>query len=99
MSTKLNNKLHRKNKKNQKCKQKYNHNLNNVNSNTKLTKKNTNQKGGNNSNISNIKEKFEVRSLKDFDYSKYKISNYIKNADVDWGILGGPPPEPDCTIL
>lgn len=100
MSTKQNNKLHRKNKKHHKCKQKYNHNLNNdnANANAKLTKKNTKQKGGNTTNISNTKEKFEVHSLKDFDFDKYKLSNYI-NTDVNWGIMGGPPPQPDCTIL
>ena len=41
------------------------------------------------------KEKFEVHSLKNFDFDKYKIS---KGANIDWGIVGGPPPEPDCCI-
>ena len=56
------------------------------------------QKGGN-SNINNKTnlEKFEVRTLKNFDFDKYKISNYV-NANIDWSSVGGPPPEPNCCI-
>jgi len=50
------------------------------------------QKGG---NKSNHKEKFEIHSLKNFDYDKYKIS---KGANIDWSSIGGPPPEPNCCI-
>jgi hypothetical protein len=80
-----------KNNKKQKLKQKYK--LKNI-----TKKKDDNevnklyQKGG------NKKEDFEVHSYKNIDYGKYKISNYI-NYDIDWGIMGGPPPQPDCTIL
>ena len=61
-------------------------------------KQNQKQKGGN-SNINNKTnlEKFEVRTLKNFDFDKYKISNYV-NANIDWSSVGGPPPEPNCCI-
>ena len=51
-------------------------------------------KGGTRLNI-NTKEKFEVHSLKNFDYDKYKLAN---KADIDWSSIGGPPPEPNCCI-
>ena len=51
------------------------------------------QKGGNSS-----KEKFEVQSLSNFDFDKISLSKYV-NANIDWGIMPGPPPKPDCTIL
>jgi hypothetical protein len=77
----------------------------------KKTRKNKNvtkniQNGGNlntitngSSNISNIssKEKFEVKSLEDMDYSALNISKYA-NKNIDWGIMPGPPPM-DCVIL
>ena len=53
-------------------------------------------KGGSCNNIK--KENFEVRSLNDFDYERYRVSKYI-NAEIDWGVMGGPPPQPDCCIL
>lgn len=64
--------------------------INDINKNNQVQNK---QKGG---NIK--KEKFEVHSLTDFDYERYKISNYI-NANIDWGNCPGPPPQPDCCIL
>ena len=51
-------------------------------------------RGGTRLNI-NTKEKFEVHSLKNFDYDKYKLAN---KADIDWSSIGGPPPEPNCCI-
>ena len=53
------------------------------------------QDGGNN-NI--IKEKFEIRTLDDFDYDKYKLANYI-NTNIEWGNMPGIPPTPSCSIL
>ena len=82
LTKKNNNKNNNKNNK-----QKYN----NKNKFKKLTKC---QKGGNSVN----KEKFEVQSLTNFDFSKISVSKYI-NANIDWGIMPGPPPKPECTIL
>ena len=72
------------------------------NNKTKLlhkTQKKQNQRkrqiGGSDNKHSNHKEKFEVHSLKNFDYDKYKIS---KGANIDWSSIGGPPPEPNCCI-
>ena len=96
------NKTIKKNNKNIK-KQKYklknktlkNNNTNTTN-NTIQTKKY--HKGGS-YNTNNIKkENFEVRSLNDFDYERYRISKYI-NANIDWGSMPGPPPQPNCCIL
>jgi hypothetical protein len=70
----------------------------NKNNKTKLlhkTQKNKRQIGGSDNKHSNHKEKFEVHSLKNFDYDKYKIS---KGANIDWSSIGGPPPEPNCCI-
>ena len=53
------------------------------------------QIGGSDNKHSNTKEKFEVHSLKNFDYDKYKLS---KGANIDWSSIGGPPPEPNCCI-
>ena len=54
-------------------------------------------KGGScNTNIKT--ENFEVRSLNDFDYERYRISKYL-NANIDWRTMPGPPPQPDCCIL
>ena len=53
-----------------------------------------NQKGGS----SNKKERFEVHSFDDFDYSQISVAKYI-NANIDWGTCPGIPPKPDCTIL
>ena len=65
----------------------------NINYNLKLTKKKENiQKGG------KLKEKFEIKPLSDFDYDKYRLSNYM-NTDIDWGLLPGSPPMPNCSIL
>jgi len=61
----------------------------------KTQKKQKHQKGGNTHCTSTSKENFELHSLKDFDYDKYKVS---KDANIDWGSIGGPPPEPDCCI-
>jgi hypothetical protein len=84
---------HIKKQKNYKLKKKTQKLNNNIN-NTTTQKK---QDGGN-SNCNITKEDFEVRSLKDFDYDKYKVSNYI-NANIDWKTMPGPPPQPDCCIL
>jgi hypothetical protein len=56
------------------------------------TQKKQRQIGG---NKSHTKENFELHSIKDFDYDKYKIA---KDADIDWKSIGGPPPEPNCCI-
>ena len=67
----------------------------------KLTKKINHkslQKGGNCNHNHNHKEKFEAQSLSNFDFDKISVSKYI-NANIDWGIMPGPPPKPDCTIL
>ena len=82
------------NKNNKKLKQKQIYKLKNITKKKDDNKKSNKltQKGG------NTKEPFEVYSYKKIDYEKYKISNYI-NYDIDWGIMGGPPPQPDCTIL
>jgi hypothetical protein len=89
-------------KKNNKNNKNYNHNNHNNNNhnknkhkynnkNKKLTKS---QRGGS----SFGKEKFEVQSLTNFDFDKISISKDL-NANIDWGIMPGPPPKPDCTIL
>ncbi len=54
-------------------------------------------KGGN-CNTNSKNENFEVRSLNDFDYERYRVSKYI-NANIEWGSMPGPPPQPDCCIL
>ncbi len=56
------------------------------------TQKKQKQIGG---NQSHTKEKFEIHSIKNFDYDKYKIA---KDVDIDWKSIGGPPPEPNCCI-
>ena len=60
---------------------------------SKKTKKNI-QKGG---NSTKSKEKFEVTTLDNIDPSKFSVSQYV-NANVDWGLLPGPPPV-DCSIM
>ena len=62
--------------------------------NNKFKKLTKSQKGGN----SLSKEKFEVQSIRNFDFDRLSLSKYI-NAEIDWGIMPGPPPKPDCTIL
>lgn len=57
----------------------------------KKTKKNI-QSGGNKS-----KEDFEITTLDNIDPSKFSVSKYI-NANIDWGIMPGPPPT-DCCIM
>lgn len=57
----------------------------------KRTKKNI-QYGGNKS-----KEDFEITTLDNIDPSKFSVSKYI-NANIDWGIMPGPPPT-DCCIM
>jgi hypothetical protein len=64
-----------------------NDNPNHHNNNNKV------QKGG-----SCNKEKFEVQSLSNFDFDKISLSKHI-NANINWGIMPGAPPKPDCTIL
>jgi len=76
---------------------KQNKHINNINNIKKHTKKFTKkkhklQKGG------NIKEQFELKPLSDFDYDKYKLSNYM-NDNINWGKMPGPPPMPTCSIL
>ena len=73
---------------------KHNKNIKNIKKYTqKLTLKNNNlQKGG------NIKEQFELKPLSDFDYDKYKLSNYM-NDNINWGKMPGSPPMPTCSIL
>ena len=56
------------------------------------------QHTGGSCNTNSKNENFEVRSLNDFDYERYRVSKYI-NAEIDWGVMGGPPPQPDCCIL
>ena len=59
----------------------------------KFTKKNNKlQTGG------KLKEPFELKPLSDFDYDKYKLSNYM-NSTIDWGSMPGEPPMPNCSIL
>jgi hypothetical protein len=85
-------KLRNKTKKYTKISLNYKQKLLNKTQNTHNTKKKQKkQKGGK----SNTKEKFEVHSIKNFDYDKYKIS---KGANIDWSSIGGPPPEPNCCI-
>ena len=69
----------------------------NIKNNKKYTqqltqKKNKIQTGG------KLKEPFELKPLSDFDYDKYKLSNYM-NDNIDWGKMPGSPPMPDCCIL
>ena len=61
----------------------------------KYTKKNVQiiHSGGNYS----TKDKFEVTTLDNVDTSKFNVSKYI-NANIDWGIMPGPPPT-DCCIM
>jgi hypothetical protein len=65
--------------------------------NSRKTKKNLDkqiQNGG------NTKDNFEVTTLRNIDQDridKMKISNYV-NANIDWGIMPGPPPT-DCVIM
>ena len=66
--------------------------ISNCNDGSKKTKKKVNniemQKGG------------EVTTLRNIDQErldKMKISNYV-NANIDWGIMPGPPPT-DCVIM
>jgi len=86
---KNNNTIKQNNNKNKKYKCK-----NKVKKLTQKQHKNQIQKGGS----SNKKERFEVHSFDDFDYSKISVAKYI-NANVDWGTCPGIPPKPDCTIL
>ena len=69
-----------------------NNNLEKKNENFNLLKNNNLQKGG------NIKEQFELKPLSDFDYDKYKLSNYM-NDNINWGKMPGSPPMPTCSIL
>jgi len=50
------------------------------------------QDGGNNK-----KEQFEITTLDNVDTSKFNVSRYV-NANIDWGIMPGPPPT-DCCIM
>ena len=59
---------------------------------SKKTKKNI-QKGG---NSTKSKDKFEVTTLDNVDPSKFSVSQYV-NANIDWGLMPGPPPT-DCCI-
>ena len=73
------------------------HKISSANKTKTKTKKNT-QNGGNHSNNCNLtKDNFEVTTLASADPSKFNISKYI-NANIDWGIMPGPPPT-DCCIM
>lgn len=50
-----------------------------------------NHKGGSST------ENFEITTLDNIDINKFSISQYI-NANVNWGIMPGPPPT-DCNIM
>lgn len=65
-----------------------------IKQNYKKTKKNIQhiQHGGNKN-----KEEFEITTLNNVNPNKFSISQYI-NANVDWGIMPGPPPT-DCCIM
>ncbi len=75
---------HIKKNKNIKNSKKYTHKL--------TQKQNKIQTGG------QLKEPFELKPLSDFDYDKYKLSNYM-NDNINWGNMPGSPPMPDCCIL
>lgn len=47
-------------------------------------------------NKNNKNEKFEVTTLSNVDANKFSVSKYM-NANIDWGIMPGPPPT-DCCI-
>jgi len=51
------------------------------------------QKGGN----IKKKDRFEVTTLSNVDCSKFNISQYV-NANIDWGLMPGPPPT-DCCVM
>lgn len=81
-------------KKHNKTPKKYKHKSINHKTNSKNNKKKLKkmtQKGGSTC----TKEKFEVHSIKNFDYDKYKL---LETSNVDWSTIGGPPPEPNCCI-
>lgn len=42
------------------------------------------------------KEHFEIKSMDDIDYSQFQLNI---PADINWGVMGGPPPNPDCCIM
>ena len=73
-----------------------NKNVKNIKRHKYKLKKKTLKGGSCNTNSKN--ENFEVRSLNDFDYERYRVSKYV-NANINWGLMGGPPPQPDCCIL
>lgn len=62
---------------------------------SKKTKKNNQhmQKGGN----FKKRDKFEVTTLDNVDCSKFSVSQYV-NANIDWGLMPGPPPT-DCCVM
>ena len=67
--------------------------------NNKKTKKNNNY----NNNLKNYKggnrqENFEIRSVQNIDYDKYRLGKYV-NTQIDWQNMPGEPPMPDCCIL
>ena len=82
-----------------KAKKNSNHLKQIVNSHTnKKTKKHISiseniQKGGN----FKKRDKFEVTTLDNVDCSKFNISQYV-NANIDWGLMPGPPPT-DCCVM
>jgi len=62
----------------------------------KTKKKNNNHlrnyKGG------NRQENFEISSLQNIDYDKYRLAKYV-NTQIDWKNMPGAPPMPTCSIL
>jgi hypothetical protein len=85
-----NNKLKKINKNSNELKKKHSSNGKNIH---KKTKKNMKGGGCN----SRSKDNFEVTTLSNIDPSKFSISRYV-NANIDWGIMPGPPPT-DCSIM
>lgn len=59
-------------------------------------KKTKKQSGGGGCN-SRSRDNFEVTTLSNIDPSKFSVSRYV-NANIDWGIMPGPPPT-DCCIM
>ena len=92
-------KYNKKNLKNNKLKNHKNHKNNKLKNNKNNSPKITNKKTKKNKMTGGSRrERFEVTSLNDFDFSKISISQYV-NANIDWGIMPGPPPQPDCCIM
>ena len=72
-----------------------NYNIHNNNKTKKHIRGNSENSENNSTKI--VQKGGEVQALEDVDYSKFGVSKYI-NANIDWGIMPGPPPM-DCVIL